>query len=241
MWWTANKPDAVNSLGKKTRPTRMLLVPANALVVLSPSRSEDYLKRQKENLEYDTAGIALLTDEELRSLYEKYTLTWNLRQARRGPKKGFCAWQLPEEDIVMYFMLHFKGWVHCMESGEPVLIAEYGTAPPPVMPDVRFKHLAVLTPQGFFRHESLAIEQTFRFPQIISPHCYALTPDGAHRLVEAAGRRLLVSLRSHMHRMIKRLHVVHYPVVSRQMNEEVLRVIAEASPKPPQATFWRDY
>ena len=224
MWWDANKPGAVNFSGKKTRPARMLLIPANSDIVLSPSRSEDYLKRQKENPEYDTTGIALLTDEEFVSLYEKYTLSWSFRRL----------------ETIMHFMLHFKGWVHCMESGEPVLIAEYGTAPPPFMPDVSFKHLAVLTSQGNLYHDGLAREQIFRFPHVVSPCCYAITPDGACRLVEAAGRLLLTSLQAFTARVFKRLHVVYYPVLLRQMEEEALRVIAEASPKPLQENFWRD-
>ena len=237
MWWRRNNflvsTRMVGLLGAKIKPSRMLLIPANRWIVLQAPQAEDYLRRLGEGRSYDMGGVTLPTDEELRELYEKHKLSWNIRHKERNS-------YLKQ---IMYFVLHFKAWMHCMESGEPILVAECGVVPPVSMPEVKFKHLALLVGQADYQlvcGNTPVRREGLRIPRINGLYCYAITPDGADRFITTAVKEMLLPpLQVYMAKMIKRLSVVYRPLPMQPIDEEIRYAIARETKITPQESFWQ--
>lgn len=222
MWWRARKlSTAAGFPHEKAPPARRILVPANRWVVLQPSTNEEFLAYTKKYKGYEAL---VMSKEEARSLQEKYILSWNIRYKEKNRSQR----------EVMHFMLHIKAWAHCLESGKSVLVSEYGSPPLTRVPAVRFKHLAVLIAQ----RQTTLRERDFRFPFMDTPLCYAITPDGANRLITTAGRMLLPSFHSYMEKMFKKLSVVYWPLLSQPIDYEARVLIAGKAPHPLQEAFW---
>lgn len=97
------------------------------------------------------------------------------------------------------FSSHFKLWLHCMELGEPIIILEHDAVFRAAIPPLKFKHVIMLGhPHYPQEHEYInqlkpgsGREIFHPWPHLLGTHAYAITPEGAHKLVETARRQLL--------------------------------------------------
>ena len=120
--------------------------------------------------------------------FVRHNLTW------RSRKKGFDT--LAEMGC---FASHFKLWLRCMDLGVPVIALEHDALFRAPIPTLKFRHVLML---GMSNHTTVrANPEVFAaskkgiifYPNdyVMGTHAYAITPEGAHRLVKAAKEELL--------------------------------------------------
>ena len=102
------------------------------------------------------------------------------------------------------FASHYTLWQRCIELGEPIIVLEHDAVFRFPVPPLRFKHVIMLGEPFYFSyclkkisaHKKREIFHYWRF--LMGTHAYAITPEGARRLVEAAHRQLLPPVDLHM-------------------------------------------
>lgn len=217
----------------KVKPGRLLMVAANKYGVYSGDCYSDYLRgvKKRSQGEYGIECIEKPGDTEFKELYTRYRLSWNGRHRRRYFREN-----------VTRFVLHFKAWLRCRELREAVLVAEYGARLPDFMPEPGFRHLAILAQQDAKAENQLPVRvSSYSRRRLMNLHSYAITPEGADRLIENARQQLLPPLHEFMGHMLKKLDVVYYPLVPCQLADEVLARVMQGQQQrgePPQEMFW---
>ena len=96
------------------------------------------------------------------------------------------------------FSSHFKLWLRCIDLGEPIIILEHDAILHSSIPQLRFKHIIMIGKPYFHYHILRSIphkgkkrEVALPWPYIAGTHAYAITPEGAHKLVKQAPQQLL--------------------------------------------------
>ena len=240
--WTAIQIGAKFVFRKKTKLAGAFLIGANDWILLDKSLIDYYLNQKAHfglEPEYKLTPLFRTSREELKEFYEKHGLSWSIRHRMMCDEKGE-EFYLKE---IIRFALHFKAWLHCLESGAPSLIIECGLRLPVSLPELRIKHLAVLGLQDSgqtgvpLRPE--VKEQNYPFLYIDSPCCYAVTSRGAEMLIDAARGKLLPPMELFMKGMIKKLDVIYYPLVSQKIDDRIMSEIVHKAYMPLQESFWQ--
>ena len=97
------------------------------------------------------------------------------------------------------FASHFKLWLRCMDLGKPVIALEHDALFRASIPTLKFRHVLML---GMPNPEALGVNSqvftackkgiiSYTHDHLLGAHAYAITPEGAHRLVKAAKEELL--------------------------------------------------
>ena len=100
------------------------------------------------------------------------------------------------------FASHFKLWRRCVEIGKPIIVLEHDAVFRAPVPALKFKHVIVLgninwraieTNTNVFKAARGPARKVTFYPwdHLYGTHAYAVTPEGAHRLIEAAQKELL--------------------------------------------------
>ena len=105
------------------------------------------------------------------------------------------------------FASHFKLWRRCVELGKPVIALEHDAVFRAPVPDMRFKHVIVLS-SYHWRMISISKANSARTrgekfhykKHLYGTHAYAITPEGARRLIGAARKELLEPVDWFMHK-----------------------------------------
>ena len=125
---------------------------------------------------------------ESRDFFIRHNLTWCLRN------RGFDA--LAQMGC---FASHFKLWLRCMNLGEPVIALEHDALFRAPIPTLKFSHILMLgvsnpeMPHANSKIFAACKKGIISYPNdhLLGTHAYAITPEGAHRLVKAAKEELL--------------------------------------------------
>ena len=127
---------------------------------------------------------------ESRDFFIRHNLTW-------------CWWK--GEDrlfnliLMAYFASHFKLWLRCMDIGKPVIALEHDALFRAPIPTLKFRHVLMLgvenpgMPHAKSKVFAACKKGITFYPNnhLRGTHAYAITPEGAHRLVKAAKEELL--------------------------------------------------
>ena len=136
--------------------------------------------------EHDLEILRLEEDLEISDFLKRYDLTWNERYSEAHTPFSH----------VKLFCLHFKSWLNCAELGEPMLVLQQGSVFRSRVPTLRFKDVAVLgtSDQSL---ESRSKEKEVFYPRrsLENGYCYAVTPHGARKLIEATQREMVYSVK----------------------------------------------
>ncbi len=102
------------------------------------------------------------------------------------------------------FSSHYKLWLRCIELGEPIIVLEHDAVFRARIPPLRFKHVITLNVNwiGEFIYPAVVRrlralkrfegKEVFHFwPYMPGTCCYAVKPEGARRLIEAASRQFV--------------------------------------------------
>ena len=94
------------------------------------------------------------------------------------------------------FASHYKLWSHCVETGDPIIVLEHDAEFVRSIPELRFRDVAVLA-SGRGRHNIgrvlpfLGSEVSHEGRHLCGAHAYAITPEGAQKLIAQASRQFL--------------------------------------------------
>ncbi len=124
------------------------------------------------------------------------------------------------------FSSHYKLWLRCIELGEPIIVLEHDAKFLAPIPPLKFRHLISLCANdGFMSQRVRCIFRLFGKPEgkeVYSPFgmapgtcCYAIKPEGARKLIEAAHREPIMSTDNFIRPEIVDLFCFYpFPVVS---------------------------
>lgn len=116
------------------------------------------------------------------------------------------------------FASHYLLWERCVELGEAIVVLEHDAIPVAPIPSLRFRHVILLS-RPAWRPESHLLDTIRNTPpgEVFYPlelldaaHGYAITPEGAGRLIDATRTELIVPADS----FINKRHVdilYHHP------------------------------
>lgn len=149
---------------------------------LSRKAKEACLASGKQHGEHRSMEV-LTTENDLniRDFFKRHNLTWNERDSETPVlfegTKDFC--------------LHFKSWLDCVRLKEPMMIMRQGTVFRSPVPVVRFKDVIVFgETHPLSRISSSKAEIFYPKYSLEDAYCYAVTPRGARKLIEAAQREI---------------------------------------------------
>ena len=139
------------------------------------------------------------------------------------------------------FASHYKLWLRCLELGEPIIVLEHDAVFRTFIPPLRFKHVITLSVNEVFLRPTLRFIHALRkfegkevlhlWPYIPGTACYAIKPEGARKLVEAASRQFVPAVDCFMSR--ENVDLVYYhpsPVVP---DERFSTIETSDSPQEP--------
>lgn len=114
------------------------------------------------------------------------------------------------------FASHYRLWRRCLELDEPIIVLEHDAVFRSPVPPLRFKHVILLSRPSFtlgkyrFKDLSRPKPREIFYPMkvLAAAHCYALSPDAAHILVNAAERELIVPADSFINK--SRVDILYY-------------------------------
>ncbi len=167
--------------------------------------------------------------------FTRHGLTWNSQVSTNQPAPAMGC-----------FASHFKLWLRCIELGEPIIALEHDAVFRAPIPTLKFRHVIMLG-KPLFQGESLidaanpprGRETHHPWRYLLGTHCYAITPEGAHRLVEAARRRLLLPTDHFMHKKyIDILYYHPYPVDLKPGFTSIANTLPDG---PGQEEVWKTY
>ena len=189
---------------KPVLPDKKFLI---ALTQLPPSmqaaeRCIESAKRHGED--YNLELMPGVSKFESQDFFVQHGLTWNRKYAvTTDPYAGMGC-----------FASHYKLWLRCVEIGKPILVLEHDSVFLSPLTKLRFKHVIMLGKPYFFGHIISKIS-TDKRREIFHPwkflrgtHCYAITPEGAQRLLEKAPRQLLPPVDLFMNR--RNVDILYY-------------------------------
>lgn len=177
-------------------------------------------------------GLEILTlesDLNISDFFKRHNLTWN----ERGSEDS----SFPSD--IRDFYLHFKTWLNCVETGEPMMIMQQGTVFRAPVPAFRFKDVIALGATNSISAVSSGRNEIF-YPKhsLVDVYCYAITPSGARKLIEATQREMTETV----HKFIckRRVDVIYCAELSPPMNFMTKlaqpHIIVE-----PQESIWKSY
>ena len=104
------------------------------------------------------------------------------------------------------FASHYKLWSHCVETGDPIVVLEHDAEFVRPIPELRFRDVVVLAPKEG-RHQKWSVSSS-PVPEVSyregghlhGTHAYAITPEGAQKLIAQAKRQFLLPVDWFMHK-----------------------------------------
>ena len=102
---------------------------------------------------------------------------------------------LPADPLAVMgcFSSHYKLWLYCVETQSPIVVLEHDIEFIGPLPALRFKDIICLASKyempGFSSPRML--ETYHAHPHLLGTHAYAVTPEGAQKLIDQARRRFL--------------------------------------------------
>lgn len=117
------------------------------------------------------------------AFFRQHGLTWNKRVSEGGGTDNLAG--------MGCFASHYSLWKRCMEYGEPIIILEHDVRFIRPVPPLRFRHVIILGEQYKGSVLGLGPEVYHRHNHLWGTHAYAITPEGAERLLRQAARELL--------------------------------------------------
>ena len=148
------------------------------------------------------------------------------------------------------FSSHFKLWLRCMELGKPIVILEHDAVFKTPIPPLRFKHVIMLgTPQPTtIKNSPLYCDMVDTFEEgenyypssfLLGAHAYAIKPEGARKLVEAARKEPLLPVDCFIRK--KYVDILAYEPYPTYLDERFTSISSFRKDIPPHETFWKDY
>ena len=162
---------------------------------------------EDHNLEILTA----VSKFESRDFFIRHNLTW--------------YWEEKESDALAAmgcFASHFKLWLRCMDLGKPVIALEHDALFRASIPTLKFRHILMLgVSNETWRDKSqvfTACKKGITFypnDHLLGTQAYAITPEGAHKLVKAAKENLLIPVDHFIRKkLVSILYCNPYPIKS---------------------------
>ncbi len=217
------------------RPSKKFLITLTGLP-LSVAAAERCLESAKRHGEdHDLEIVPAIDKFQSRDFFTRHGLTWNRRSSNFDPLAGMGC-----------FSSHFKLWLRCMELGEPIVALEHDAVFRAPLPALRFKHVIMLGKPLFLNPSKLALikaigahkqrEVFHPWNFLMGTHCYAIAPEGACRLVEAARRQLLPPVD---HFICKRyVNILYYHPHPVDLDDRFTTI---ASTAPGGSPLWQDH
>lgn len=150
--------------------------------------SKSCIESAKRYGEEDGLTISTLEDDfDLLDAFKRNNLTWNDRNAEL-----FIYFSK-----IKNFYLHFKAWLECVELEKPALLMQQGCLFRSEIPELRFKDVIVLGSPYNPSSGTAGKREAFYPKQTLEDvYCYAITPRGARKLLEAAQKHIVQSVNS---------------------------------------------
>lgn len=145
--------------------------------------AEACTESEKQYEEHHDLEVLRIEDEfDILDFFKRHNLSWN----ERDSESPFPF------DGTREFYLHFTSWLNCVKTGEPTLIMRQGTVFRSPIPALRFKDVIVLGEIHSISSVSPPKKEIF-YPKYHAEdaYCYAITPLGARKLIEATQREFI--------------------------------------------------
>ncbi len=197
---------------------------------LAKKAAEACIKSGKQYGEHNR--LEILTAENYSNIldfFKRHNLTWNERRLE--------SFSFPSD--IRDFYLHFKTWLNCVKTGEPILIMQQGTVFRSPIPALRFKDVIVLGTTSSITTASSKKNEIF-YPKrsLIDAYCYAITPLGARKLIEVTQQEMTETV----HKFVCKRHVNIIYCAERSHPVNFTNELAQAhNIVEPQETVWGNY
>ena len=185
-------------------PSKKLLITLTDMPA-SVSMAKHCIESAKQHGEdHNLEILPAVSKFESRSFFIRHHLTWcrNSKTADSLAKMG-C------------FASHFKIWLRCMDLGEPVIALEHDAVFHAPIPTLKFRHVFMLGAPGYETWFHPCDKKITDYPNdlLVGSHAYAITPEGAHRLVKAAKEELLFPVDLFIRKeLVSILYYTPYPI-----------------------------
>ena len=119
--------------------------------------------------------------------FRSHQLTW------RHTQENFALGKDPLPEMGC-FASHYLLWERCVEINEPIIVLEHDSIPVAPLPSLKFRHVILLSKPTYIYGPCRFNEIDYRTPREVfypmsrlpGAHCYAITPQGAKRMIAAA-------------------------------------------------------
>lgn len=197
---------------------------------LAKKAAEACIKSGKQYGEYhDLEVLTIEKNLNVSDFFKRNNLTWSERESE------FFSFPSDLKD----FCLHFRAWLNCAKTGEPVLIMQQGTMFRSPVPALRFKDVIVFgTNSSILTISSKKSEIFYPKYSLIDAYCYAITPLGARKLIEVSQRKIIGTV----HKFICKRYVNIIYCTERSHPVNFTSALAQPHDivKPQDAT-WKSY
>ena len=187
-------------------------------IPLSEAATERCIQSARQHGEEQQLEIMPAIDKfNAQKFFTRHSLTYDTNAACSNPLPGMGC-----------FSSHFKLWLHCIELNEEIVVLEHDAVFKAPIPALRFQHVIVLGKPCFKHcervlsfinprkkkgntHDQVAIkgrEILYPWNFLMGTHAYAIKPEGAYLLVEAAKRELLPPVDHFMRK--KHIDILYY-------------------------------
>ena len=173
---------------------------------------------------------------ESRDFFIRHHLTW--------------CWEDKENDTLAAmgcFASHFKLWLRCIDLGESVIALEHDALFRTSIPTLKFRHVLMLGVHNTIWSSKFKVLDMCKKGIVFYPHdcllgtgAYAITPEGAHRLVKAAKEELLIPVDGFIRKeLVSILYYTPYPIGFDNTWGSSIRFRSEETGKETFDTLWK--
>ena len=165
---------------KPVIPSKKLLITLTGMPV-SMSVAKRCIESAKQHGEdHNLEILPAVSRFESRDFFIRHHLTWCWMEGKDTLAAMGC------------FASHFKLWLRCMDLGEPIIALEHDAVFHAPIPTLKFRHVFMLGgPDETWFHPCDKKITDYPIDHLMGTYAYAITPEGAHKLVKAAKEEFL--------------------------------------------------
>ena len=225
---------------KPVRPHKKFIITLTRLPQ-SAQAAERCIESAKRHGEEPGLEIVSATDKfEALDFFKQHGLTWlHIDDNFKSGKDP-----LPEMGC---FASHYKLWQRCIELNEPIIVLEHDAVFVSPIPSLRFKHVIMLS-KPYYQPENIDVlsimprvpkEVFYPMDRLSSGHGYAVTPEGAHRLVAAAHRQLAIPTDAFINK--RKVDILDYQPYLIDFDTDFSTIDVRPQSKTTPEEIWKNY